>query len=510
MKYLAKNLIIFIGILWGALFAGCAVERADSINYMSNLTQNILDFVDTNANEAQSALPSQESQESQNQSDNLALENPTIEESQIAEKSKITEKSEAKIVETANSAESSDNKTANSAESTSLNDDLKKQYLAKYFSVWGDSFSIPKSSDMFWAIYAKKGFDETKKPLNEDFFKEIIESMSVESYPSMRKKAVMIKTTSVRVLPTNKPRFSKSDGYPFDRWQNSLIFAYTPIIVLHTTKNKEWLLVQSSFVSGWVKADEVAFMSIKLAKEMQNGEFLLPLKDNIPLYHNDLFLQNAMIGMLFLKGSTKITSRNNSKLTKPQIIAYKRDLKGNAIKVKVDFDESDFASFPMPFSEVNIAKTIASIGAQNYGWGGLYDNRDCSSFIRDVFASVGIWLPRNSKAQVLYGKVAKESKYLDLPKDNDEKIAFIRKFAKPFRTIIWLKGHIMLYIGEIKGAPIVAHQVWGISNKNGSEILGSVSITTLTPQINITSPNFSDSGSKKTLLDRIEAINIIR
>lgn len=479
------------------LFAGCAVERADSINYISNLTQNVLEYVD-------SAEKIQESQDLSNvDSANFDANTSQQEAESSLDSTKIAESNADSNIKADSSVDS------NGVDSAT--DTLKKQYLDRYFNIWRDDFPIPKKSDIFWAIYNKKGFDETKKPINEAFFNEVIESMSVATYPSMRKKAVMVKTTSVRVLPTNKPRFSKSDGYPFDRWQNSLIFAYTPIIVLHSSKNKEWFLIQSSFVSGWVKADEVAFMSVKNAKEMQNGEFILPLKDKIPLYYKGLFLENAMIGMLLLKSEVKVASRSkDANFTKPQIIAYKRDINGNAVKIKIDFTQDDFTPFPMPFSEVNIAKTIASIGTQNYGWGGMYDNRDCSSFIRDVFANVGIWLPRNSKAQVLHGRIAQGSTYLALPKDNDEKIAFIIKNAKPFRTIIWLKGHIMLYVGDIKGTPIVAHQVWGISNEKGSEILGGVTITTLTPQVNITSPNFSDSGSKKTLLDKIEAINIIK
>ncbi len=315
----------------------------------------------------------------------------------------------------------------------------------------------------------------------------------------------MVKTASVRTLPTIKPRFSSADGYPFDRWQNSLIFAYTPVIVLHADKNGEWLLIQSSFVSGWVKADEVAFVGAKFAYELQNSEFLLPLRDKIPLHHNGLFVENARVGMILPLSAPKKSGAS----FKQKIIAFKRDLQGNAVKLYVSYDESVFAPFPMPFTDENIARTIHNIGTQNYGWGGMYENRDCSSFIRDVFANVGIWLPRNSKAQVEHGKVAQGSKYMALPRGNQDKIAFIKEFAKPFRTIIWLKGHIMLYAGEVDGKPIVIHQVWGISNRQGSEILSSVSITTLTPQIDLTSINASKNGSKTTLLDRIEAINVI-
>ncbi len=463
---------LFVAIVVALVCCGCA-ERADSLNYKANLPQNALLYVIDKNDELDlgeiSANPSESSADSGES-----------------------------IIDSSNfGANQSDDNKSQIAESK----ELKKKYLKKHFSVWESGFKPPKTKDMFWAIYDRSGFDESKKPLNSRFFTNLIKSININSYPNQRKIAIMVKTANIRALPTNKPRFSKIDGYPFDRWQNSLIFAYTPIIVLHSDKSKEWLLVQSSFVSGWVKADEVAFVSQKQAQEMKNADFILPMEDKIPLYHNGLFLQNARVGMLLpiIKGDSKI-------------LAFKRDINGDAIKVRVDFDKNLFAPFPLPLNNENIAKMIEKIGAENYGWGGMYENRDCSSFVRDIFANVGVWLPRNSKAQVEYGKRAKGSEFIALPKDNDEKIATILANAKPFRTIIWLKGHIMLYIGAIKGNPIVAHQVWGISGKNGTEILSSVSITTLTPKADIDSQSFVKNGddTKNTLLDRIQAINIVR
>ena len=40
-----------------------------------------------------------------------------------------------------------------------------------------------------------------------------------------------------------------------------------------------------------------------------------------------------------------------------------------------------------------------------YGWGGLLNNRDCSSFTQDYFAPFGKFLHRNSKAQTTNGKL---------------------------------------------------------------------------------------------------------
>lgn len=444
---------LFFAIVVALVCCGCA-ERADSLNYKANLPQNASFYVENVGDFAKDSI---------DLSQNLA---------ELLDKNA-----------------------------------LKKAYLKKHFSVWEDNFRPPNAKDIFWAIYDKSGFDESKKPINARFFDNLVESMSINSYPSLRKIAIMIKSTNIRALPTNKPRFSKIDGYPFDRWQNSLIFAYTPIIVLHSDKSKEWLLVQSSFASGWVKADEVAFVSQKQAKEMIRADFVLPMNDKIALYHNGLFLQNARVGMLL----PTIKGESNKGESKRQILAFKRDINGNATKIRVDFDKTLFASFPLEFSNENIAKMIETIGAENYGWGGMYENRDCSSFVRDIFANVGVWLPRNSKAQVDYGKRANGGEFIALPKDNDEKIAVILSRAKPFRTIIWLKGHIMLYIGALNGNPIVAHQVWGISKGKKIEILSAVSITTLTPQIDIDKGIIveNDNDSAQSLLDKIEAINIL-
>lgn len=369
---------------------------------------------------------------------------------------------------------------------------LREEYLDKYFSVWNKDFVPPSKEDVFWGLSSKRGFGESKRYHSDGFLDELRLNADVDSYPSKNDYAIMVKTANVRVLPTIKPRFSKQDGYPFDRWQNSLIFAWTPIRILHEDKTKEWLLVQSAFVSGWVKFDEVAKISKKdMNNLMHTRDFVVPIKDRIPLYHKDKFVVNARIGMLFQKIDNKI-------------YGYYRNNEGLAIKIPLSFDTNLFSKFPLAFTQSNIANLADSLNLENYGWGGMYENRDCSAFIRDVLMNVGIFLPRNSLAQVNAAKSSPYSTYITLPKDNDEKIEIIKKRALPFRTIFWLKGHIMLYIGEYNNQPIVMHDVWAVNSSKGLNILGGISITTLIPgneQNGINPP--------PSLLDRIEAMNII-
>jgi hypothetical protein len=56
----------------------------------------------------------------------------------------------------------------------------------------------------------------------------------------------------------------------------------------------------------------------------------------------------------------------------------------------------------------------------------------------------------------------------------------------PYLTLLWRRGHIMLYIGTYQGEPLVFHNMWGISTRNllgrkGKVIVGHAAITTLHP-----------------------------
>ncbi|WP_104696257.1 NlpC/P60 family protein [Helicobacter salomonis] len=159
--------------------------------------------------------------------------------------------------------------------------------------------------------------------------------------------------------------------------------------------------------------------------------------------------------------------------------------------------------FPRKFTPKAMAAVVDTLLGQRYGWGGMNQNRDCSAFTRDSFASFGVFLPRNSLAQVRYARNT-----IDLHKmPASKKEAYIIKHATPFATILWLKGRIMLYLGTYYGQAIVAHNVWSvsISKTHKQEHLYHVEkavITTL--KLGAEHKNFAEPN---LLIDRIEAMS---
>ncbi|MFP6173223.1 SH3 domain-containing protein [Helicobacter pylori] len=385
-----------------------------------------------------------------------------------------------------------------------LRENLKESYLKAWYSPWLDMKIKSNKKEVFWILKEMNkstGYGEDLKPNAKAFNDELIKSMDIERYPSAKIKAVVVRDSDVRAVPTNKPYYLSPKGYPFDRYQNSLIFQGTPVLITHFNIDKTYAHIQSSFVYGWIKVSNLAYMrdkDIELLTHLKN--YVMPIKDKIPLYTDyGGFYTNARVGELF---ALIPQSQNASqKLQKKELKAYGflRDAKGYAALQSVILDEKDFFVFPKAFNSENMAYFIDTMLGQKYGWGGLLGNRDCSAFTRDSFANFGILLPRNSYAQSRYA-----NNYADLSSMKaKEKEDYILKNATPFGTLIYLKGHIMLYLGAHNHQAIVAHSIWSVQTqkhfKTLSHKIGGVVITSLW----LAEEHNGAFSKKKLLIDRV-------
>ncbi len=395
----------------------------------------------------------------------------------------------------------------------------KETYLQKFYAVWNPSKIITDKTNVFYILpslqnalnYAEElkklknnppkkqaknynklrqahenavanlekkitillGIGENLMPNTLEEFREIIDNMNLDSFLKNPQKAIVIKASSIRGVPTNKPRYKNINDFPFDRWQYSFVFEGTPVVITHFSKDGRFAHVQGPYVSGWIDTRAIALVDRNLERViLQFTDYKIPNKDFIPLYFNAQWALDARIGQIF-----PYDSRHK------KLITFYKDANNYAQIREVDFNPSLFADFPLPFTHKTMAGFINSMLGQKYGWGGLLGNRDCSAFTRDSFAAFGVFLPRNSAAQAQFG-----GNFVDISKmNNADKEAYIVNHAIPFGSIIWLKGHIMLYVGhvDINGIKraIVVHSAWGVKpviNKKQEDIrLGGVRMTTL-------------------------------
>lgn len=376
-------------------------------------------------------------------------------------------------------------------------------YAKMYFQPWNiEVMDIPKENAMwaYEAFNATNSYGENLQPLDDDFFTAIKENSNFENYSSVNKRAITLTKLNIRAFPTKRPVLRDPDkageGFPFDYMQNSSIAANKPIFVSHYSKDKEWVFIKSSFAYGWVKSRNIVFIEKKYTDIWQDAEQVFFIKDNEPLYTpQQKFLFKTTIGtMLPLinenNDAFKVLSIGNYKLSEPYYI--RSSLKKNSGHKGI-----------LQFNAKNINLVMNELLHVNYGWGGLYNQRDCSSTLRDFYAPFGIWLPRNSSQQSKIGKIISLENMSD-----EEKIATIKQQGIPFETLLYKQGHIVLYVGTFHDKIIIFQNVWGVkTQENGVEgryVIGKTIFSTLQ-----TGSNLSTFDTDASLLKNLKSMNIV-
>ena len=358
----------------------------------------------------------------------------------------------------------------------SFNKDLQREFdndfNIKYFQPWDlDKITYSKKEAIWGFSYSKRNvYGENLRLISKEWFDKEIKNSNFIKYNTLNKKAITINNTNLRVFPTNKPIFynpkKAGEGFPFDYNQNSALKINSPIFISHFSKDKAWVFVQSSFALGWVSVNDIAFVDDNFIKNFKIDSYAINIKDNLAIYQNKNFRTYIKLGTLFPKKDDKFLIANVNQKNREAYISF------------IDFNKN-IVNKPLEFNNKNISKILNELIGELYGWGGLLNNRDCSATTRDIFAPFGIYIQRNSSAQ------AKDGFYIPLDKYSiDKKIDLILEKGIPFQTLLYLKGHIMLYIGKYNNKPLVFHNTWGIKTIDffgnyGRKIIGKTVITTL-------------------------------
>lgn len=320
--------------------------------------------------------------------------------------------------------------------------------------------------------YGRKG---KKHPLS--WIKKLTANARLQDYPVAGFLAITVQNTDLRVLPTAEAHLSSpvNCALPFDNMQNSGVAADTPLYISHITKDKKWVLAETHYALGWIPARHMARVDGDFIKRWESASYASIIKDKTPVCNDKgKLLFKASLGSFFPKIS------ENSQTT--TILIALAGQQGWALPEKIALPRAAAVSKPLPLTPENMARLANEMMGEPYGWGGLDRKRDCSSLLMDLFAPFGIWLPRNSGHQAKRTGI-----YVDLSSLSPvEKEEAILKQGLPYFTLLWLKGHIMLYIGEQGGRAVVFHNFWKVKTvdregRKGRRIVGRAAITTLNP-----------------------------
>ena len=382
---------------------------------------------------------------------------------------------------------------------------FNENYKELYFKPWTKE-DLAMIKDKVFGLFNKylknPGYGANKRKYSFQWVQGLLENANLSTYPNNLQKAITINNTDLRLLPTDKPRYSSfgemGQSYPFDSLQNSRVYVNTPILITQISKDREWVFAEVPFAAGWIHIEDIAFVSDQFANDWMSKEFIVILSENVPLYdENRNFLVRTSIGAQFpiemdiLKGTYKIYLADAYKESRNAKIRY------------IDISQQDMRVGYLDTTPQSAAVLAEKFTGQAYGWGGLLGYRDCSAMLQDYFSAFGIWVPRNSSDQANYKGGLKDLSSLK-PKKKKE---YIIKKGIPFFTIIWMEGHVMLYVGHKDGEPLVLHNIWGLRiksplRKKYINIIGQTVITTL-------EPGKEHGGLQTNILEKIKGMRIV-
>lgn len=301
------------------------------------------------------------------------------------------------------------------------------------------------------------------------FYKKIQQTMALnEIRPRVHVSfALVVKPTSLRSLPSYNPIYESPEEAregDLDRNLYSVITPGTPVAIVHTTSDGNWAFVLSTYNPGWVPMKDLVSLSHRELQAYVNHSpfvvvtaphspvFSSPLEGNIPLF------TLPMGTRLPLKGTQKkfyrvlLPSHHSSPPWRAFYIPRRLAARGY-----------------LPFQGETLINLATNLLGETYSWGGK-GGVDCSLLVREIFATTGIILPRNSSQQAEIGKTL-------WTQSHPESLEEVLQKASPGKTLLFLQGHVMVYVGREGSKFKVIHSLYSWQGKEIKRVV----ITSLEP-----------------------------
>ena len=354
---------------------------------------------------------------------------------------------------------------------------------------------------------ASLGYGENFRPHDKAWIDAIAQNMNVDQFtgnPAYQpeRRAIATGNLMVRELPTMDPSFFDhrlaGEGYPFDNLQISAVRPGTPLYVLGSSVDGAWHYVQTPDVQGWVRsdgvgtADEHFIDTWRAAAANALGAVIAasaPVRDNRGVFRFDapagtvLPLAPPVTTRVSRAVAAAAASAPAGTVAEPDgapttraVLVPARDADGRALIRIATLSDTQIAPMPLAATPRHLAMLIKALIGRPYGWGnsGLYN--DCSSELQSIFATFGVWLPRHSSTQMSAGRMIDLSAFSPA-----QRLDYLARHGEPMRTLIYIGGHVMLYIGNTTRdgvpVPVVYQDVWGLrpaDNSRRAVIGGSV------------------------------------
>jgi hypothetical protein len=303
-------------------------------------------------------------------------------------------------------------------------------------------------------------------------------------------------SSALRCYPTEVGVFEKAHETAFDLMQCAQVRVGEPVRVLG--KGRTYWYVWTSYAEGWVKP-----AALTPALSEQEAQAFLKPKHRAMILRDQEGLRavgDPKLAAVRMGAALPLLEQrpDRLKVSLPTPTGLKDAWIPRGPGVGVDY---------APLTRAGLWQRAFSLLNAPYGWGGLGDHRDCSRLLMDLFATSGLMLPRNSSRQSVAG-----TRHVDVDAlDDAAKMAAIEQAAQRAVVLLYLPGHIMLYLGRDGEQLYALHQFSGYlvpcdgkaKTEGGRETMMRVNRTV------VTSLELGRGSSRRSFLERVTRLVLL-
>ncbi|SFT35352.1 SH3 domain (SH3b1 type) [Selenomonas sp. GACV-9] len=250
----------------------------------------------------------------------------------------------------------------------------------------------------------------------------------------------------IRLLPTSDGWYSAPGDVHYDNLQGTAIDPAQAVAVLAVSKDGNFYFVQSSDYQGWLESSKVALTDYKTWLTFAQPQ------DFVVVISNKKEIQaSGGPKALYQMGATIPCHKDDNGRLAMQLPLKNAEGRLELVNTPVQLDNTLHQGY-LPYSYNNtICQAFRFLG-DVYGWGGQDESVDCSSFVQNVYRSMGIHIPRDADQQEAAMPVNRPFAGLSTTERYNEV-----KQAKP-GALCFKPGHVMMYLGQNdNGVPMVIH-----------------------------------------------------
>ncbi|MFM7185364.1 MAG: NlpC/P60 family protein [Planctomycetota bacterium] len=264
--------------------------------------------------------------------------------------------------------------------------------------------------------------------------------------------ALVVRRAAIRGFPTADRVIARGGDADIDQFQETAFFPGTPVAAIHATRDSGWTFVIGPSYDGWVASqalafgprDEVLAYAARSSRVVTGAGAATAFTPELPAASKVHLDMGAALPELRTWPAAKPVN-GQSPAASVVVELPIREPDGTLRLAPALLPRSaDTRAGPLPATRANLLRQAFKFLGERYGWGHDFEARDCSGFVRDVYASLGIAIPRNTRDQAVCPALSTTAVAADWPRNR--RLAAVQGLFPG--DLVFTRRHVMMVLGH--------------------------------------------------------------